>query len=350
MHSSAIIAVVVFVVIKFRTVVAFSTSANTDTIIIRSYSLFGGNDDDRNTNIIHEIRPKPRDLNVDEDEIEMYYSTTRRAFMFPNNDTNEESDNNNLIINIRQTSFGCGRLGANVWPSAIALSACLLADDTIKLKNKKIIELGAGCGLPSAYLANDKGVTHQHSILATDYWEEDVVATVDGKQSSTDDPLYRNSALGQTAKNGDRLIAKKLFGTNLAYNIGSDENDHASVKRLDWHDEMGIFKLASDYCPDVIIGSDLVYYPMDTVPLLQTIEILCKAGGAKYVLLIFPLGSDNREALPDFRERLENGELGDNFEVIMDELEMVGRGSKDVDGDEDSHNFLRIRIHHNVVR
>lgn len=173
--------------------------------------------------------------------------------------------------------------------------------------------------------------------LATDYWE-------DGKNYN--------------ASGGDRLVPKNLFGANLAYNIGSSDSDgnasaNTSVERLDWHDEMSIFKIAHDFRPDVIIGSDLVYYPMDTAPLLQTLEILLKNsgggdGGAKVdVLLLLPLPPNaEREALPDFRRRLENGELGDGCEVTMDEVEMVGRGNNDSEDDGERHNFLRVRIHY----
>ena len=347
MYTSAILSLVFVVLIQYQSVVvAFSSiSSSTDAVtIIRTYTIFG-NDIDNKNNIIHSVRPKPIDANVEEDEIEMYYPTTKRAFMFPNTHNTDANEriNNNMIVNIRETSFGCGKLGSSVWPSAIVLS-CLLANESINLKDKKVIELGSGCGLPSTYLANTKGVVH--SILATDYWEEEV--TDDSTQESSTDSLYRNSGLGQTTNNGARLMAKSLFGRNLAYNIGSDENEHISVKRLDWHDEMGIFKVATDYKPDVIIGSDLVYYPMDTVPLLQTIEMLCKAGGAKEALLIFPL-NDGREALPDFRERLESGELGDDFEVVIDEIEMTDKwNDTDDDSEGDRHTFLRVQIHHNA--
>jgi len=351
MYTSAILSLLFVVIIQYRSiVVAFSSTASSasDSItIIRTYTIFGNDIDDKN-NIIHSVRPKPSNPNVEEDEIEMYYPTTKRAFMFPNTHTTNANEriNNNMIVNIRETSFGCGKLGSSVWPSAIVLS-CLLANDSIDLKDKKVIELGSGCGLPSTYLANTNGVIQ--SILATDYWEEEV--TADSTQESSTDSLYRNSALGQTTNSGDRLMAKSLFGRNLAYNIGTDENQNVSVERLDWHDEMEIFKVANDYKPDVIIGSDLVYYPMDTIPLLQTIEMLCKAGGAKEALLIFPL-NDGREALPDFRERLESGELGDDFEVVIDEIEMTDKWNDtddDGEGEGDRHTFLRVRIHYNAI-
>lgn len=259
--------------------------------------------------------------------------------MFPNDQVNAKESK---VLTLRQTSFGCGRLGANIWPSAIALSCLLAGDSGDLIEGKRVLEVGAGCGLPSAYCS-----WVAHSILATDYWEEKEESSSAEMSPSYHDSLYRNSAIGETTNTGDRLVAKNLFGVNLAYNIGqSEEHDNTSVKRLDWHDEMGIHKIADDFRPDVIIGSDLVYYPMDTTPLFQTLEILLKTGGAEDVLLMLPLPPmADREALPDFRRRLDNGEMGDDCEVIIDELEMVGRGDND---GEERHKFLRVQIHYNA--
>ena len=83
---------------------------------------------------------------------------------------------------------------------------------------------------------------------------------------------------------------------------------------------------------------------MDTLPLLQTLEILLKAGGAKNALLILPLPpTSEREALPEFVRLLKDGELGDDCEVTMDEIEMI-RGRKDNDGDGEMYKLLRLRI------
>lgn len=64
--------------------------------------------------------------------------------------------------------------------------------------------------------------------------------------------------------------------------------------------------------------------------------------------MILPLPPNaEREALPDFRARLEDGELGvlDGYDVVMDELEMVERKrSNDDDDDDERHNLLRIQI------
>ena len=257
---------------------AFSVSSSSSdvitTSIIHSYTV--GND------IIHEVRPRPRDPNEnveEEDEVEMYYPTTRRSFMFPSNNNNcHDNDDDNehygrlevedkkkddsRIITIRQTSFGCGKLGATVWPSAIALACLLHGESKDLIKDKKVLELGSGCGLPSAFCS-----TVARSVLATDYWE--IQDDDESISSSETNHLYRNS-VDATTNIGDRLVPKNLFGANLLYNIQQsksddedDEEQHTNnnqIQQLDWHDEMGILKIASDYRPDTIIGSDLVYY------------------------------------------------------------------------------------------
>ena len=84
---------------------------------------------------------------------------------------------------------------------------------------------------------------------------------------------------------------------------------------------------------------------MDTRPLLQTLELLLKVGGAKNALLVLPLPPmAEREALPEFVRLLKDGELGDDCEVTMDEIEMIARGKKDNDGDEEMYKLFRIRI------
>mmetsp|Transcript_3489 Transcript_3489/g.7606 ORF Transcript_3489/g.7606 Transcript_3489/m.7606 type:complete len:388 (-) Transcript_3489:164-1327(-) len=326
---------------------AAADSSSSQPDIIRSFAIFEnfGDHDDNNTRRCigrcDEIRPKSRDPNADEDEVELFYQTTHRSFAFPYSWTDEveevyqttgrsflfprgdggwdeATEAERLLkadcihqrqVNIRQTSFGCGRLGATIWPSGIALASLLSGDMRTLVEGRRVLELGSGCGLPTLV---SKDICGASDVLATDYWEEE-----DGKFDA------------------DRLVPKHLFGANLAYNLGSSGS--SAVKRLDWHDTNGIIYAADQFRPDVIIGSDLVYYPMDTPPLLETLNVLF-SGGASDGVLILPLPpAAEREALPDFRSRLENGAL-ENCEVEMDELVMVGKGN------EDRHDLLRIHI------
>mmetsp|Transcript_17495 Transcript_17495/g.29637 ORF Transcript_17495/g.29637 Transcript_17495/m.29637 type:complete len:110 (+) Transcript_17495:474-803(+) len=92
--------------------------------------------------------------------------------MFPPTPGNDEAvTEDHKLLQIRQTSFGCGRLGATVWPSSIAL-ASLLARDTYRssIQVKRILELGSGCGLPTL---TAKEVCSADQVLATGYWEKE---------------------------------------------------------------------------------------------------------------------------------------------------------------------------------
>ncbi|KAL7500030.1 hypothetical protein ACHAWT_009901 [Skeletonema menzelii] len=300
---------------------AFTASTPKNNLaLVQSYTLY-----DKDRQILgscDEVRPatKTSDDNEEEDEVEMFYATTKRYFIFPPTPSNEntvaedQSHVGDKLLQIRQTSFGCGRLGATVWPSAIAL-ASLLAGDTYRssIQGKRILELGSGCGLPTL---TAKEVCCADQVLATDYWERENLVV------------------------GNRLVPKELFGVNLAYNV------RCEPRNLDWHDELSVFDVSTNFDADIIVGSDLVYYPDDVEPLLQTLNILMKnGGGAQNMLLILPLPpTAEREALPEFRRRLEGGVLGNggDKDVVLDELEM--KVSSASTNEEEIHNFLRIRI------
>jgi len=303
---------------------AFSVSTSENNVaLIQSYTLY-----DKERRILgycDEVRPseKNSDEEHEEDEVEMFYATTKRYFTFPTPQNDRDvvaaedqrsGGEDNKLLQIRQTSFGCGRLGASVWPSAIAL-ASLLAGDTYRssMQGKRILELGSGCGLPTL---TAKEICCADQVLATDYWEREGLVV------------------------GNRLVPKDLFGVNLAFNVG------CQPRNLDWHDELSVFDVSTNFKPDLVVGSDLVYYPDDTEPLLQTLDILLKnGGGARNVLLILPLPpTAEREALPEFRRRLEGGALGngEDKDVVMDELEMKVRSAST--NEDEIHNFLRIRI------
>ena len=60
---------------------------------------------------------------------------------------------------------------------------------------------------------------------------------------------------------GNRLAPKDLFGVNLAYNVGCEP------RNLDWHDELSAFDVFTNFEPDIIVGSDLVFAIMNALPL-----------------------------------------------------------------------------------
>lgn len=235
--------------------------------LIQSFHL---NEDDHS--LFHEIRPIVGN-EEEEDEVELWYPTTRRSFYV----------DDGTSINIRQTSFGCGKLGSSIWPSSIALCCHLLSDTSILKNDYKILELGAGCGLPSAFLLAS---SHTNSVLATDFWQSD-----DGNDK-------------------DRLFPNSLFGTNLDYNIQKNRNNNnvGQVIKYDWHEYPSLDDESHpirQFAPDIIVGSDLIYYPEDVDPFLQTLKRIVSNDNVKMAIFFFPMSEDTkREALPEFQRKI----------------------------------------------
>lgn len=250
----------------------------------------------------------PDDDRPDEDELEMFFPTARRYFQFPSSE-NDAADSDPIMI--RQTSFGCGKLGYQVWSSAIALSLYLCNYQDLT-KDQSVMELGAGCGLPSALCRDVLGAA---SVLATDFW---MLPTSEWEK--------------------DRLIPENWHGVNLEFNICNDASKNANIQQLDWHKSDSIREALQIGKPKIVIGSDLVYYPTDVAPLWNTIEICLKEGDVDQVLLLSPLKPTMREALPEFRQLLED-KGKDGFTVEMDGLTL----HQDEIGNSMEH-FLRMSI------
>ena len=260
-----------------------------DVTLIQSFYL---NEDDQS--LFHEIRPIMDTEEEDEDEVELWYPTTRRSFFI----------DDGTSIHIRQTSFGCGKLGSSIWPSSIAL-CCHLLSHTIMENTNKILELGAGCGLPSAFLLASS--SHTNLVMATDFWQ------------SNDD-----------ANDKDRLFPNSLFGTNLEYNIQKNENTKnvGQVVKYDWHKYQALDDEnhpIRQFAPNIIIGSDLIYYPEDVEPFLQTLKRLLSNQKDKVDMAIFffPLSKDTkREALPEFQRQIIQQSWFPNHHVQLETVQL----------------------------
>ena len=162
------------------------------------------------------------------------------------------------------------------------------------VENKCVLELGAGCGLPSVFL---RDVFEVPFVVATDFWKEDID--------------WRTS-------HESRLIPNHWHGMNLKYNV-QDSYRNAKVEMLDWHDLDSLKSVQSKYPIDVVIGSDLIYYESDVEPLWQTIEILLE--DVEEVILFSPLAHNLRKALPTFRtllkEKAHEGRYVVNEEIFQ---------------------------------
>jgi hypothetical protein len=167
-------------------------------------------------------------------------------------------------VMIRTTSFGCGKLGHQIWQSSLAL--CLYC-----ASQKNLIQnQGAGCGLPSVVFQD---VLEAASVVATDFWRE------------------------EEEFDKHRLVPEQWHRINLEYIV---EGKQATVQRLDSHDPESIRSILAKHPVNLLVGSDLIYYNMDQEPLWNTLDILLREGGVKQVLLFSPLKSETREALPEF--------------------------------------------------
>jgi hypothetical protein len=275
----------------------------------------------------YELAPSDVDR-PDEDEVEVSFPTARRHFLFvrtppqPTTDTTttttttattrttDEHTNNTMVpVTVRTTSFGCGKHGSQVWPASLALALHLVAAASCpsgnQIQGQRILELGAGCGLPSM-VARDLGAA---AVRATDFW-------------ATGDDFG--------AADGNRLIPHAYHGVNLDYNVvgqqqsGSSQTAStattASVQRLDWHTPESI-AAARAFGADWIVGSDLIYYPSDVAPLWETLLVLMEgASGAGKVSIFAPLPPVVRHGLADFQKRLEEQATGAGSEAYYVEL------------------------------
>lgn len=255
------------------------------------------------------------DENEEEDEVEYWYSTSRRYFEFS---VPHSLSPSSCTTTIRQTSFGCGKLGGELWDSSVAL--CLYLGQLSLVQGKRILELGSGCGLPSVFCRDELGAG---AVLATDFWQAD------------DDEFDK-----------ERLVPTKFHGMNLEYNVvknninrGNGGKIEATVQRLDWHDLDSAVSARNAFRPDLIIGSDLIYYLMDVEPLLNVLETLLvgESDTKTRAVLVLPLAPAEREALPEFRSKLP-ARLSSTHIVKMEEIYLLE------ETDEKSSTFLTIDI------
>ncbi|KFP33853.1 Protein-lysine methyltransferase METTL21C, partial [Colius striatus] len=129
--------------------------------------------------------------------------------------------------------------GAVVWPGALALSQYLESNqEQFNLKDKKVLEIGAGTGLVS------------------------IVACILGAYvTATDLPEVLE---------------------NLSYNISRNTenmNTHKpEVRKLVWGEDLNEDFPLSTYHYDFILATDVVYHHTALDPLLATMEYFCKPG------------------------------------------------------------------------
>ncbi|NXI10050.1 MT21A methyltransferase, partial [Irena cyanogastra] len=140
------------------------------------------------------------------------------------------------------------RLGvaAVVWDAAVVLCAYLEMEN-IDLRDRSVIELGAGTGL--------LGI---------------VVTLLGTKEPPGVRALYSTCCARVTIT--DRAAALEFLESNVQANLPPELRPRAVVKELTWGKDLDNF---SPGAYDLILGADIVYLEETFAELLQTLEHLC---------------------------------------------------------------------------
>ncbi len=257
----------------------------------------------------YELEPFPEERDKpDEDELEMLYPTQRQFFQF---------GQSTPVQQVRSTSFGCSKMGHQVWPSSMALCLSLIHDyyDATD-RPQSVLELGAGCGLPSIVC---RDVLNVPRVVATDFWypEQD------------------------TQRENERLIPEVWHGINLQYNVQRKEQG-AVVQPLDWHNLESVRQAAAPKI-DLVIGSDVVYYHMDILPLWNTMDTLLRECGASKIILVLPVKPETRESLPAFVELLESMSSTGTYVLERQQIHLY-KSQESFESRQESDRFLKFTL------
>jgi predicted nicotinamide N-methyase len=117
---------------------------------------------------------------------------------------------------------------AKIWPSSIAMASFLKSEPSL-IQSKRILEIGAGIGLPSFSIA-----PNVFELIISDYSSDAV-----------------------------ELIDRNITHLSLP---------HAKAMRIDWN------AISDDIHADVVLLSDINYNPDDFTPLLSMIQCFIAAG------------------------------------------------------------------------
>ncbi|CAH1258876.1 EEF2KMT [Branchiostoma lanceolatum] len=144
-------------------------------------------------------------------------------------------------LNVQQTGFV-------VWPAAMILSQHLVSHRE-QVRTGRVLEVGAGAGLPglvAAALSQDPS-----GVVMTDYVEE----------------------------------AVDLMDMNIAETFG-DDNKRPKAAIMDWDDDPSVLQEHHGTF-DVIIGSDVVYWPELIEPLIRTVKALLSNKPTSRFLMLY---------------------------------------------------------------
>ncbi|XP_078585747.1 uncharacterized protein LOC144867567 [Branchiostoma floridae x Branchiostoma japonicum] len=169
-------------------------------------------------------------------------------------------------LNVQQTGFV-------VWPAAMILSQHLVSHREL-VREGRVLEVGAGVGLPglvAAALSEDPS-----GVVMTDYVED----------------------------------AVDLMDMNIAETFGED-NNRPQAAIMDWDDDPSVLQEHHGTF-DVIIGSDVVYWPVLIEPLIRTVKALLSNKPASRFLMLYSRRNPKADKLlfrTALKYRLDSREL-----------------------------------------
>lgn len=146
-----------------------------------------------------------------------------------------------------------------LWPSAVILSRWLVTNPLV-LQGKRVLELGAGCGLTglvAASLQRKYPIDSRSSVLLTDF------------NATVLKNLQRNIDLNDLSSSSSSSNCSTV-GLDFYHKQNGDG----------WHDMDG----NSHELVDVVLAADMICQPEDAVASAQTIHDLLVSGGKAYVV------------------------------------------------------------------
>lgn len=219
--------------------------------------------------------------------------------------------NNNIQVDIRElpitradNPFGTEErpqddtTGLGIWPASIIASRYLLSKSHL-YHGKVVVELGAGCGLPSFACALDS-TTPPSIVYCTDI-----------HANTLNNCLFNlRTNVNRTVPSVFSTIDNSLPSINSQYPI---QNSRMSINKVVWNDP----STYPDDKADVIIGSDLVYDRNILTVLVPTIKDMLNANGS--FLYVAPMeGRAGMDMLYD--TLVDNGFTCREFGLCPDEL------------------------------
>ena len=169
-----------------------------------------------------------------------------------------------LLANNAATKFP---FWAKIWPASTAMTA-FLQTETSYIKGKRVLEIGAGVGLPSFVIAK-----HCSEIIISDYASEAIT-----------------------------LIEKNIMHLGLT---------NAKAMCLDWNN------FPSNITADVLLLSDINYAPTEFDALQDLIQRFLEQGST--IIIATPqriTASPFVEKLTQYIKRSELQQIGNEFELI----------------------------------